>query len=153
MSARVTLVVAICILISPLQGFAEDGSDILLNVRTVEATMGQSRGGPQTVDPRIQDISSKLSALEYTDYRLVSSQQVRVPLKQKHSVRLAAGDKLTMRLHYLDDSRIGIWLKWVDSSGMQVLDSRMHFAPDDSIVTGVDNDVNRGRLLAIGVAR
>jgi hypothetical protein len=42
-----------------------------------------------------------------------------------------------------------MWLSWKDTDGSDILNTRVHFDSDDSVLTGTDYPDNEGRILAI----
>lgn len=130
---------------------ASEKQELVVLLRTVEGVSDPAVKKAR-IDRRIMDLRLKLQPLQYNSYKLLSSQSFRVPVRKKHIVRLADGDTLIMRLHYKDERRIGLWLKWRDKDGMEVLDTRIHFSPGESMVTGVERAANEGIILAIGVS-
>lgn len=133
----------------------ETTGDVLINVRIVEASNSPVPAGHSRLrfDGRVQDLSQKLGHLPYNTFRMLASQTVRVPLKRQYVVQMPDGNKIRLRLHYKDDQRMGIWLRWKDVSGMEVLDTRMHFDVDDCFVTGVEGEEGKGLILTVRMAR
>lgn len=132
---------------------------VLVTVRKVLASGLFEVKGLQTVnvpvielDRRISDLQSKLENLHYRQFRLVASYQDVVEIMKKQTMLLELGQRLMVRPLYMRDDKIGLWLRWVDSDGAELLDTRMHFKPGESIVTGVDNSGERGTILAINVS-
>lgn len=131
-----------------------------MTVRLVRATAPFEVQGLQTIstpgleiDRRISDLQSKLQNLHYSRFRMVSSYQDVVPLMKKRVMQLDQGQSLAVRPLYIRSDRIGLWLRWVDRNGEQLLDTRMHFEPDESIVSGFDVDGGEaGTVLAVNVS-
>jgi hypothetical protein len=92
----------------------------------------------QRWDPALEDISSKLEALQYRDYKMAASQEVIVPLMKKRAVYLHDGNVLLVRPLYADSETIGLWLRWVDGVGTRLLDTRMHFNERETMLTGTE---------------
>lgn len=92
----------------------------------------------QKVEPALDDIGSKLRKLHYREFKLASSQDVAIPLMKKRVVYLSDGHTLTIRPQYVDGSKIGIWLRWVDEAGTRVLDTRMHFHEEETMLAGTE---------------
>ena len=129
---------------------------VVVEVRTVEASGAipqapQSLSPVSVVDSRIEDLRVKLQKLHYASFKLLGTQSQIVPLMQKGSLVLANGHSLTVRPLYIQPNRIGLWLKWLDRSGMEVLDTRLHFDPGESMLTGTDSEGDKGVVLAIDV--
>ncbi|MCO6429852.1 MAG: hypothetical protein J5J00_03245 [Deltaproteobacteria bacterium] len=132
----------------------ERRKEISINIRTIKAS------DPKTsvshgidVDSRLEDLRAKLAHLNFRTFKMISVDEVSLPLKKKGSVELSERTFLTLRPLYYDAERIGIWLKWTDKSGEQVLlDTRMHFTAGESMLTGTDSSGDCGLILAIQAA-
>ena len=71
---------------------------------------------------------------------------------QKEVLPLVNGHTLAVRPLYVSPNRIGLWLKWLDKGGVEILDTRLHFDPGESMLTGTDgNRGDKGVVLAIDV--
>jgi len=97
------------------------------------------------------DINGKLSKLPYNSFSLVSSQTETIDLMKKETLYLTGGNELTIRPLYSENGKVGLWLRWIDSDGAKVLDTRMHLATGESMVAGAEvtdagnaGDDNRG---------
>lgn len=144
----------------PALGNAGSADSIRVRVRTIRATgnldevseaaFGDTR---PSVDDSLRDIQQQFQKLHFKKFRLVSSQQEVVPLMKKQMIYLVEGNTLAVRPFYLDGRKIGLWLRWIDGSGMKVLDTRIHFNCGESFITGTDGDANTGTVLAIDVSR
>ncbi len=148
-------------LLLPFHARAEDAKAVAENVpsawvlvRTVEALGGGSpvaQSIAPKIDPRLSDIGEKLRKLHFKSFRLLSSQTQVVPLMKKGKLALINGDNLILRPLLVSPDRISMWLKWKDANGMEVLDTRMHFDPGESMLTGTDHSDESGVILAIEV--
>lgn len=160
---RVCFIVA-CLVASPLLLSAEDlqSGSVLVSVRVLRATHIMSEEPKSklsfvandrhiALDQRISDLRSKLRKLSYTSYRLLSSEQRVVPMTRRAVIPVGSGDNLTVRPLSSDGDKVSMWLKWEDRSGQTVLDTRMHFVPGESFVTGTDQSQESGVILAIDV--
>jgi hypothetical protein len=126
-------------------------------VRTIEAHGSVPSNQPQDstsqeVAQEIKDLSSKLSQIPYRSFRLVSSKEERLCLKKKQSMQLPNGQSLSFRPVHMEGKKVGLWLNWKDSDGAGILDTRIHFDSDDSVLTGTDQSPDRGTILAIKAA-
>ncbi|MBN8550366.1 MAG: hypothetical protein J0M12_13720 [Deltaproteobacteria bacterium] len=160
-------VFALMAVLSPGKALSEDPlhetTSLLVHIRTirashpieVEATEHEKSDAPAPgkvkFDSRIVDLASKLNKLHFRCFKLISSQDEVIPLGKRETLSLVEGNQLTLRPLTLDSKRVGMWLKWQDSSGMQVLDTRMHFDLGESMVTGIDGAADSGLILAIDV--
>lgn len=130
---------------------AEDLSFVLVNVRAIRASNPVNRtAAEQTIDARLSDIQSKLKSFEYSRFRMISNQKLQVPLKKRESVNLTEKTTLHVRPLYLEEGRVGMWIKWIDSNSDDVLlDTRMHFNAQESMVTGTNCKNDKALILAI----
>lgn len=103
------------------------------------------------IDPAIQDLSQKLLKLNFSTYRLLGTNREVVGMKKKEVLHLVDGYMLTVRPLYIEDKRVGMWLKWQDRSGLVILDTRMHFDPGSTMLAGTDRGDSSGLVLAIDV--
>lgn len=105
------------------------------------------------IDSRLEDLADKLKKLPFRNFNLLLSEGVRVPLMKKESIALIGDQVLHLRPLYCDQEKIGMWLKWSDRSGDEILDTRMHFHPDQSMLVGTDlvNNPKNGLILALEV--
>lgn len=130
-------------------------SQVIVSVRTVRAS--DPLTGPATrklkIDERIRDLSQKLSKLPYGAYSLLSAERLTIGMKHRQSLTLAGGQTLTVRPLYADDERVGMWLKWQEPNGAEILDTRMHFDYGESMIAGTDNTPESGVILAIDVSK
>ena len=122
--------------------------DVYLRIQTINASIGEVDGDAK-IDKRLKKISWKLENLPYKKFELQFSEKVQVPLKKKQLVRLPNGQELTLRLLYKNDTKLGIWINWLDKSGMQLLNSKIHLGCTDPMVAGTDNTDGSASLLAI----
>lgn len=133
---------------------AEQLGAVVVRVRAVKATEEEnaetSRSAPN-VDNRLDDIKRKLCKLQFHNFKMISSQETEVPIKRKQTLSLLNGQTLTLRPLYVEGDRVGLWLKWQDNSGMQILDTRMHLDSGESMLTGIDGSSDSGLILAIDV--
>jgi len=143
---------------------AEDSggrADVLVQIRTIQAS-GMLRPGALSdtaearlknaslsIDSRIEDIAHKLEKLHYQSYRLIGSHDKIVPVRRRETINLSSGHTLSVRCLYVKDQRVGMWIKWRDGNGMEVLDTRMHFDSGESMITGTDGHSDTGIILAI----
>ena len=175
-------VVLIALVCTPLQGHADAAPaeglmGIRVRVRAVRALglvpnaqvqhAALASGGSaasaeescsQRLDSALSDISAKLKALQYRDYKIASSQEVIVPLMKKRAMYLHDGNVLLVRPLYAEGESIGLWLRWVDGAGTRLLDTRMHFNERETMLAGAELSATDGRasdtatVLAIDVS-
>ena len=132
----------------------KESEAVTVTVRTIEATNPISQDGgsaaeTQTVDTGLADLRSKLYEIPYQNFRLVDSKQERLCLKKKQSLQLPNGQSLSFRPLYMDGKKVGLWINWRDHDGAGILDTRLHFNSDDSVITGTDHSPGIGTVLAI----
>jgi hypothetical protein len=143
----------------PISAGAEDsceGPRIKLVVRTIHAS-GARAGSPQansaetgvSVENSLSDIKPKLEMLPFSTFHLISQKEEEISVKKKESIQLPNGQTLSFRPMYMDKERVGMWLSWKDTDGSDILNTRIHFDADESVLTGTDYRENEGRILAI----
>lgn len=166
--SRFLLLAGLVSLVRPSLTLAADpsGASVLVHIRAVRALErvegSESRAArvneiePDSdilqVDNRIRDLADKLRKLNFRTFRLISSQREVVPIGRKQNVGLVDGNQLTLRPLTLDGGRVTMWIKWEDGSGMQILDTRMHFDCGESVITGLEEASDSGLILAIDVS-
>ena len=130
-----------------------DCSTVKVYVRTIEASdpIKTESGNASTasIDSELTDLQSKLARLPFRSFRLISSRQEELVLKKRDTLSLPNGQTLSFRPIYTDHSRVGLWLSWRDKSGTDILNTRLHFDSDDSVLTGTDSATEGGLILAI----
>jgi len=126
-------------------------SKVKVVVRTIQATGSRTDPTNQspTVEDSLADLKPQLALLPFSNFHLISSKEEEISLKQKESFRLPNGQTLTFRPVYMEKERVGMWLSWKDTDGSDILNTRVHFDSDDSVLTGTDYHDNEGRILAI----
>ena len=128
---------------------------VIVQVRTIKGSKPKEHGESQSnreieIDSRLDDIRGKLGQINFQKYRLLAEDELSVRIKRKHSMVLKDHTVLTVRPLYIDDEKVGMWLKWTDASGEQVLlDTRMHFVAGDSMIAGTDSAGDCGIILSI----
>ena len=143
------------------QGFgavrSKDNS-FVVRVRSVLAEQPhQSRGGLSTdpsriiVDSELLDIKSKLAKYGYHRFRLLDSEERLVEENTVELIGLSEGHSITVRPVSLPHDRIGLWLRWRDAKGIEVLNTKLKFDSQESMLAGVEGEGRSGRVLAIGV--
>ncbi|NLF24951.1 MAG: hypothetical protein GX589_04745 [Deltaproteobacteria bacterium] len=123
---------------------------MLKKVKTAEDRKG-ARTKPQYLDQELADLESKLRALPYRTYRLITSREVVLPVMKQQTVRLQGGQTLNLRLLYADRARIGMWLNWLNKAGSTLLDTRVHFNRGEVMLTGTESSSKCGMLLSLEV--
>lgn len=136
----------ILLLLTSLSANAETAT---IRVRSVMASQDDSKN--QTFDPSIKDLELQLKHLPFTKFLLIDDQQEELSMKSKEYIKLSNGDKLSVRPLYMNEGKLCIWLRWVGSDGMQILDTRLHIEPGKSILAGTESSEKRATVLAVGV--
>lgn len=111
------------------------------------------------IDSRLEDLADKLKKLPFRNFSFIGGDRKIVPVLKKGYIALANGQGLTFRPLYAEENstahkRIGLWLKWQDKSGLDILDTRMHFEEGQNMLLGTDlvANPNNGLILALEVS-
>ncbi len=142
------------LLVAPHPLFAKEKSPVCHDVKIdVRILRGTGAGGKhEPLSPRLQDLAPKLAKLPYGSFELVAAKTETVPIATKRVIPLSDGHKLTLRPLYVEDERIGMWMKWTDQKDMEIIDTRMHFSCDENMLTGLEENHEQGLLLAVKVS-
>ena len=127
-------------------------SQVEVNVRVVKAENDIDDGytSPR-LDVRLDDIRAKLEQLPFRHFSYLSSERVIIPIKRKQIVTFASGQTLALRPVYCEQEKIGLWLRWSEKNGDEILDTRLHVNPGESMLAGTDSSPTTGLILAIDV--
>lgn len=134
---------------------ADPGTLYAVDIRAVgarELVTAAEQSAPAMFDAALSDIQPQLSALNYRSYRLLSKVQRTVAENSSDWVRLAGGQVVRFRPVRSDGSRIGLWLKWDDAQGSEILNTQLHLLPGHQMLTGVEGIGDKGVILAIAVS-
>ena len=106
------------------------------------------------VDQDLSDLQEKLIHLPFNTFRLISKKEETLALKTRDSLQLPNGQSLMFRPIYMDQHKVGqrkvgLWLNWKDRDGSEILNTRVHFDSQDTVLTGTDCSHNEGMILAI----
>lgn len=133
-----------------------DSHMITLSIRTIQAseprlfeTLQASAGQQIHLEGNIRDLERKLAQLPFNTFQLIDSKEETIALKTRDSLQLPNGQSLTFRPMYIDTKKVGLWLHWRNQEGGEILNTRVHFDTDDSVVTGTDCAHDKGVILAI----
>ncbi|RME61494.1 MAG: hypothetical protein D6780_01585 [Candidatus Dadabacteria bacterium] len=130
-----------------------DVPKIAVEIRTV---LGKEDGIKQRdiqLDSRLNDLKGKLEKFPYTYYALIARQRAVLPVMKKSVFNVGKGYSLLLRPLYLDlkEKKVGVWLRWLDEKGHYLLDTKMHLALSEPLVSGTRYKDNKGILLAISI--
>lgn len=155
-------------ILGPAPVFAGDNQGVVLQVRVIKGSLPTQAGSARKFeyDKRLEDLRPELTRLRYASFSLVTAQRKVVRLAHRETIQLGDGETLTVRPHYLDPEKVGMWLRWVEKSGAPVLDTRLHMNPGRSILleesrleschdkaeTDQAAQTDAGMILAISVA-
>lgn len=135
---------------------SEQASTIKLAVRAIQASEASPSVGANGsserqlhIDATLSDLQAKLAHLPFTHFHLLSRKEETITLRKKNSLQLPNGQSLVFRPLYVDTQKVGLWLNWRDKDGSEILNTRLHFDSQDSILTGTDCSHNEGVILAI----
>jgi hypothetical protein len=102
-----------------------------------------------SLEDSLSDLRAKLTQLPFSSFKLISTREQQLEVKHQETVTLPNGQTLALRPMFASDHRVGLWLNWLDNDGSEILNTRLHFDTDDSLLTGTDAAQNEGVLLAI----
>jgi hypothetical protein len=132
---------------------------IKVSVRAIQASVPHESGDEKQpnqsaeraihVDEELKDLQEKLIHLPFNTFRLLSQKEETLALKTRDSLQLPNGQSLMFRPIYMDQRKVGLWLNWKDRDGSQILNTRVHFNSQDTVLTGTDCSHNEGMILAI----
>ncbi len=125
-------------------------SQVEVKVRVVKADNEENHAG-RAVDARLGDLQSKLERLPFHRFSVLSTESLVIPIKRKQTMTLASGQTLTLRPVYCEQEKIGLWLRWAEKNGDEILDTRLHVNPGESMIAGTDSSPSSGLILAIDV--
>lgn len=151
---RMAQMVCVSILLlgaAPGSAVAQGGSGSFeLEVRTIRASdVGENTPGSGVIDPRLEDLRSQLEQLHYRTFKLLAAERERVLTRKKTIFSLIDGHRFAVKPLYLDGNRVGVWMRWVDGDGAEVLDTRMHLTCGESIIAGTDRESGEGMIVAV----
>lgn len=159
----VPVLIGICTNQSRADEQAPDSHTIRVSVRAIQASephdsssagsTGNTDARAVRVDPALHDLESKLSHLPFNSFHLLSHKEQTITLKSRDSVQLPNGQSLMFRPIYMEAHKVGLWLNWKDRDGSEILNTRLHFDSQDSVLTGTDCSHNEGMILAIKAAQ
>jgi hypothetical protein len=131
---------------------AEGSGTVRVLVRAIQAsspTTDTASLSPLVLEDAIADLQPKLAQLPFRAFKLLSAKQEQLEVKHQETVTLPNGQTVSLRPMFAADHRVGLWLNWLDTDGSEILNTRLHFDTEDSLVTGTDSSQNEGLLLAI----
>jgi len=140
----------------PERAMCDDSASVNIFVRAIQASE-PIKGEPNapselqapSVAPELADISAKLAQLPFSSFTLLTTKNESHVIKKRETMKLPNGQSLTFRPMYMDNKRVGLWLNWREADGSEILNTRVHFDSDDTVVTGTDCAGDRGLILAI----
>jgi hypothetical protein len=129
--------------------------EVSVRIRAIRASVPNSIDKdelkPLSIDKKLDDISTKLSGFDFRRFKLISEQVLTVPVKKKTVVNLTEKTVLNIRPTYVEPNKLGLWIKWTDSSGQRtLLDTRMHFDSQENMLAGTNCENNKALILSIG---
>jgi hypothetical protein len=140
---------------------AEEIQSFRITVRAIDASGGNHptnpQGGTETpstiqLDDGLEDLRSRLEQLPFSTFRLVTNRVEQLPLKKRRELTgLPDGETLCLRPVSAENGRIGIFMKWRERSGSEILNARVQVDADEAILTGTDHGSSEARILAIRV--
>lgn len=146
----------ILLLVFSVSLFAEESKSINLKIESIECRDRQKKlieSDKIVIHDSIRALKPKLKKLPYKSYHLDSVANVSLPSSERQEVKLKNGDMLALELLYFDNERVGLEIDWRDESDMKLLQTRMHFDQDDTMLAGAaDEESMQAKVLAISLA-
>lgn len=149
----------ICTCSFAICSIAEQGALVRVQVRTIQASREVAKVQKEHVsleseaatalDPVFADIEKKLTELPFNSFKLLAAKEQELCLKQRQRLSLPNGQSLVFRPIYMDNERVGIWIKWLDQENREILNTRVHFDPNYAVLTGTDLSPQTALILAI----
>ncbi len=140
----------LCVFLTPVFSFAEDVT-LIVETITCDHPRADLSDKKLVIPESLAHIKDKLEDLHFKNFNLDSAQSVVLPMQEKRKLTLSNGDDLELEMLYFEDQRVGLWINWHDTSGMQLLDTRMHFDASEIMITGAECEENKGKMLAVRV--
>ena len=137
-----------------------EDTEIKISVRAIQASEPHKNENSEAslegrkikVVGEIKDLETRLSQLPFNNFQLLSSKEETLAIKHRDSLQLPNGHTLIFRPIYADDHKAGLWLNWRDRDGSEILNTRIHFDADESVLTGTECAEDKGLILAIKAA-
>lgn len=157
---NISLIVCV-LLVLPFASLSAEPKLIKISVRTIHAIRNSDAAAPadtqavairsegQRVDAGLMDLEKKFMALPYHYFRLLAAKEEELCVKKKQSLSLPNGQSLSFRPVRMEDKKVGLWISWRDAEGMEILNTRIHFDTDYSVLTGMEESPSTGLILAI----
>ncbi len=128
--------------------------EVILSIRAIKGNKllvtEDEKKQPREVAKNLEDLNNKLTSFDFQSFRLVSEQTLTIPVKKKTTIFLTERTVLNVRPLYTEEKRVGLWIKWTDSSGDRTLiDTRMHFNAGEVMLAGTNCKNNKALILAI----
>lgn len=128
---------------------------VRLSIRTIQASDPREPSGHNSssvvshIDTALGDLESKLARLPFAKFHLIALKEETITLRKKNWIQLPNGQSLAFRPMYVENKKVGLWLNWKDRDGTEILNTRLHFDANDSVLTGTDGPHDQGLILAI----
>lgn len=136
---------------------SKNSAPVLVVVRLVKAFERYEQAPLQhyadRIDARLADLSPQLEKLPFRRFSFVGGDRRVIPMRGKQVIPLKGGQSVVIRPLYFESNKFGMALKWMDSAGDAILDTRMYFDPGESMLAGTDSlsGPEDGVLLAVTV--
>lgn len=102
---------------------------------------------------KLSDVSRKLATLPFKYFRVVSDTYIEAPINQVKNLKLIEDHNLAIKPLYFHDNKLCVQLDWKDQSGVQILDSQLHFKIGESIIAGSESSEEKGLLLILNAEK
>lgn len=127
-----------------------DSQNVLIRLMVIEGRDKDSADQHNSIqfDSNLKSVSSKLLSLPFRSYSLLKKQDVDLPINEKQELYIH-DNKIQMRQLGAEKNKFCIWLRWDDESGMNLIDTRLHLRPGETMILGSDATSDSGVILAL----
>lgn len=127
---------------------AEDVAEFQVTIKAI----GAAQTSTEDIDSRIGDLADKLRRLPFTAFKLQSEDVVQLSTLNRKKISLSNGQTICLRPIESSGDQITMWLKWKGKDGMSILDTRINFGLNETMVAGIEGQSEgTGTVLAITV--
>lgn len=113
---------------------------------------GDTRTGDLTLENDLEFLRPKLSKLPFSTYRLVTKSSEMVRGNRTRTFNLVEGQMVKLQPMDVTENSVTMWMRWTGADGMEILDTQIHFAADETMLAGIEASDDKGMILAITVS-